>query len=124
MPDHFDSNPLLMCTETWHDTTVVISSSGAVDMLTVPGLTDLITTAMDKQPSAVIIDLTETTFFASCGMSALVETHEQLPPGVPLIVVADGPVTRRPLELVGLGSVLTIRPTLDTAFEELSPLRN
>lgn len=120
MSDQLESNPsTLMCAQTWHDTIVVISSSGVVDMLTVPDFAQLITTAMDKQPSAVIIDLTETTFFASCGMSTLVETHDKLPPEVPLVVVADGPVTRRPLELVGLGSVLTIRPTLEAAFAEV-----
>ncbi|MBI3228047.1 MAG: STAS domain-containing protein [Mycolicibacterium cosmeticum] len=121
MSDQFESNPSpLMCAQTWHDTTVVISCSGVVDMLTVPDLNQLLTTALDKQPSAVVIDLTDTTFFASCGMSTLVETQDQLPSEVPLIVVADGPVTRRPLELVGLAAVLTIRPTLDVAFAELA----
>lgn len=125
MSDQFESNPSpLMCAQTWHDTTVVISCSGVVDMLTVPDLNQLLTTALDKQPSAVVIDLTDTTFFASCGMSTLVETQDQLSSEVPLIVVADGPVTRRPLELVGLAAVLTIRPTLDVAFAELALVDN
>ena len=88
-------------------------------MLTVPDFNQVIATALDKQPSAVIIDLTEITFFASCGMATLVNTQDQVPSDVALIVVADGPVTRRPLELVGLAAVLTIRPTLDDAFEQL-----
>lgn len=125
MPDHFESSPsTLMCAHTWRDTTVVITCSGVVDMLTVPDLNQVIATALDKQPSAVIIDLTETTFFASCGMSTLVDTQAQLPPEVPLVVVADGPATRRPLELVGLADVLTIRPTLDIALQELAPAKS
>lgn len=120
MSQQFVSGPSsLVCSETWHATTVVISCSGVVDMLTAPDLGQLIATALDKQPAAMIIDLTDTNMFASCGMSLLVETQDQLSPAASLIVVADGPVTRRPLELVGLGSVLTIRPTLDAAFEEL-----
>lgn len=123
MSDHFRSNPsTLMCSQTWHGTTVVINCSGVVDMLTVPELTQLITTALDKHPSAVVIDLTETTFLASCGMSTLIDTQGQLPEQVPLVVVADGPVTRRPLELVGLGTVLAIRSTLDVALQELAPV--
>ena len=121
MPDHGESNSsTLICAQTWHGTTVVINCSGVVDMLTVPDLNQLVLTALGKEPSAVVFDLTDTTFFASCGMSTLVETQEQLPSGIPLIIVADGPVTRRPLELVGLADVLTIRSTLDVALEELA----
>lgn len=121
MPEPIVSSPsTLVCAQEWHDTTVVISCSGVVDMLTAPNLEQLVATALDKQPTAMIMDLTATTMFASCGMSLLIETHERLAPGVSLIVVADGPVTRRPLELVGLGSFLTILSTLDAAFEELS----
>ncbi|WP_395310803.1 STAS domain-containing protein [Mycobacterium sp. AMU20-3851] len=120
MSDQFVSSPsTLVSAQEWHDTTVVINCSGVVDMLTTPDLERLVATALEKQPTAVIVNLTETSMFASCGMSLLVETHERLPEDVPLIVVADGPVTRRPLELVGLAAFLTIRPTLDAAFDEL-----
>ncbi|GAA2555690.1 STAS domain-containing protein [Mycolicibacterium diernhoferi] len=121
MSDQFvSSQSTLVCAQEWHDTTVVINCSGVVDMLTTPDLERLVATALEKQPTAVIVNLTDTSMFASCGMSLLVETHERLPEDVPLVVVADGPVTRRPLELVGLAAFLTIRPTLDAAFEELS----
>lgn len=120
MSKPFVSSPsTLVCAETWHDATAVISCSGVVDMLTAPDLGQLIASALDKRPSAVIIDLTETDMFASCGMSLLIETQEQLSPDAALVVVADGPVTRRPLELVGLAEILTIRPTLAAAFEDL-----
>jgi anti-anti-sigma factor len=120
LSDHFERNPSpFMCAQTWQDTTVVIGCSGVVDMLTVADLTQVIATALEKQPTAMIIDLTEVTFFASCGMATLVDTQDRLPQGVPLVVVADGPVTRRPLELIGLAAVLTIRPTLDDALEQL-----
>ena len=109
----------IVCSESWHDTTVVVSCAGPVDMVTAPDLRQVISAALQKQPSAMVVDLTDTELLASYGMSVLVETHERLTPDVPLVVVADGPVTRRPLELVGLGSVLTIRPDLGAAFDEL-----
>lgn len=119
MTQQFVSGPSsLVCTETWHATTVVINCSGVVDMLTAPRLGQLISTALDKRPSVIIIDLTDTTMFASCGMSLLVETQDKLPDDAALVVVADGPVTRRPLELVGLSAFLTLRSTLDEALEE------
>lgn len=120
MSQQFVSGPSsLVCTETWHATTVVISCSGVVDMLTAPHMGQLMASALEKRPSAVIVDLTDTTMFASCGMSLLVETHEKLPEDASLIVVADGPVTRRPLELVGLSTFLTLRSTLDAALEDV-----
>lgn len=88
-------------------------------MLTAPHLEQLVATALDKLPAVVIIDLTETTMFASCGMSLLVETQERLPAGASLVVVADGPVTRRPLDLVGLSSFLRIVPTIEAALGDL-----
>lgn len=117
MPNPFVSGPSsLVCTETWRGSTVVISCSGVVDMLTAPHMGQLIASALDKRPAKVVIDLTDTAMFASCGMSLLVEAQEKLPDGSSLVVVADGPVTRRPLELVGLAAFLTICPTLDAAL--------
>lgn len=119
MPNQFVSGPSsLVCTETWRATTVVISCSGVVDMLTAPHMGQLIDTALDKRPAKIVVDLTDTTMFASCGMSLLVETQEKLPDDACLVVVADGPVTRRPLELVGLSAFLTICSTLDAALQE------
>jgi anti-anti-sigma factor len=119
MSQQFVSDPSsLVCSETWHATTVVISCSGVVDMLTAPHMGQLVASALDKRPSVVIIDLTDTSMFASCGMSLLVETHDKLPDDASLIVVADGPATRRPLELVGLSAFLTLRSTLEEALGE------
>ncbi len=120
MPDRLEPIPSpCVCAESWHDTTVVVSCAGAIDMVTAPTLQQVIAAALKKQPTAVIVDLTDTELLASYGMSVLVETHQQLIPEVPLVVVADGPITRRPLELVGLADVLTIRPNLGAAFDEL-----
>jgi anti-sigma B factor antagonist len=103
----------------WSDTTVVISCAGVIDLLTAPDFEQQIASALDKQPSAVIVDLSAVEFLASCGMGVLVATRDQLAPDVGFVVVADGPVTRRPMELVGLTRVFTIHPTLDAALESI-----
>ena len=125
MTDNCESvPPPCVYAESWHDTTVVVSCSGPIDMVTAPDMRRVISAALKKQPTAVIIDLTDTELLASYGMSVLVETHELLAPEVPLVVVAYGPATLRPLELIGLASMLTIRPSLNAAFEELRPVRS
>lgn len=120
MSDQFESGPAPgVYAEAWHDATVVVSCAGVIDMVTAPGLRQVVSSAIKKQPDAMIVDLSETELLASYGMSVLVETHDRLTPDVPLVVVADGPATLRPLELIGLSAVLTIRPSLSSAFEEL-----
>jgi anti-sigma B factor antagonist len=121
MPDSTTPNnlPLCVCTEAWHGMTVVISCSGTVDLFTADELERQIATALIKQPSAMVIDLTDVDFLASRGMSVLIDTHEQLAATIPLAVVADGPATSRPMTLIGLTDIITVRATLAAAFDEL-----
>ncbi|WP_245672715.1 STAS domain-containing protein [Aldersonia kunmingensis] len=102
---------------TRHDRTVVLGVSGTLDMVTAPRLTESIQTALDSEPTAVIIDLTGVEFLASAGMTVLIAAHERIGGSAQLVAVADGPVTARPLRLVGLDKLLTIHPTLDEALE-------
>ncbi len=106
-------------TETMHDTVEVIHARGAVDLLTGPELERCIEVALDKQPSAIIVDLSDVDFLASFGMAILMRANERLPSTTPMVVVADGPATSRPMEILGLTDVLTIRATLPTALESL-----
>lgn len=122
MPDAFMGTYLpsqCIYTETWHDTTVVVSCAGTVDLLTAPELERALGDALCKQPTAVVIDLTKVDFLASRGMSVLIEAHDQLAGRAPLIVVADGPATSRPMKLIGLAELITMRPTLEVALDGL-----
>jgi anti-anti-sigma factor len=103
-------------TETRHDTVEVVRPRGDVDLLTAPELERFIEIALDKQPSAIVIDLTAVDFLASYGMAVLLQTKERLPQTTRLAVVADGPATSRPLTIVGLADVLTVCATLDAAL--------
>jgi anti-sigma B factor antagonist len=105
--------------EYWVDRVVVVAAAGTVDMLTAPELTEAIGVAAAQSPAAVIIDLSKVDFLASAGMSVLLEVHEEVTPHARFGVVADGPVTRRPMTLVGLDSVITLYRTLDDALHDI-----
>ncbi|PXW32657.1 UNVERIFIED_CONTAM: anti-anti-sigma factor [Williamsia faeni] len=118
LPDHAprrgESSAITVMSAQHHDL-VVLSVAGTIDALTAPLLTDAVTAALAGHPGGLIIDLTDTVFLASAGMSALLVAHASAPTGH-FGVVADGPSTGRPLKLVGLHLAMTIYPTLATAL--------
>jgi anti-sigma B factor antagonist len=102
--------------ESWSGSTAVLSVAGTVDMLTASNMETAIAAVLDRQPAALVIDLTAVDFFASHGMRVLVDTHNRIDNAIPFGVVADGPVTTRPLMLVGLTEVFPLYPTLAKAL--------
>lgn len=106
--------------EEWVGRVVVVSVSGVVDMLTSPDLEQSITTSLAKNPTALIVDLTGVEFLASAGMGVLVAAHDQATPEIGFGVVADGPVTSRPLKLVGIADIVGLYATLDEALANVS----
>lgn len=106
--------------EEWFGRAVVVSVSGVVDMLTSPQLEEGITASLAKGPAALIVDLTEVEFLASAGMGVLVAAHDKATPDVAFGVVADGPVTSRPLKLVGIADIVGLYPTRDEALASLT----
>jgi anti-sigma B factor antagonist len=97
----------------------VLSVAGVVDMLTAPQLEDAIKGALEQRPSALVINLSDVDFLASAGMGILVAAHDLASPEVKFAVVADGPVTSRPLKLVGIADIVNLYPTLDEALSKL-----
>lgn len=89
-------------------------------MLTAPALEEAITTALGKKPAALLIDLSEVEFLASAGMGVLVAAHDQAVPDARFAVVADGPVTSRPLKLVGIADIVSLYSTREAALSELT----
>ncbi len=98
------------------DGVVVVEVCDVVDMLTAPLLGTAIGTALAESPRGLIIDLTNVSFLASAGMTVLVQAREQVGERIGFAVVADGPVTSRPLRMVGLDDVLRLQPTVDDAL--------
>lgn len=106
--------------EEWVGSVAVLAVSGVVDMLTAPALDEAITTALGKAPAALVVDLSDVEFLASAGMGVLVAAHDRAVPQVRFAVVADGPVTSRPLKLVGIADIVSLYPRLDAALSDLT----
>jgi anti-sigma B factor antagonist len=110
-----------LCTETWVDRVAVVSASGDLDMLTAPALRDAIAAALEKDPTALIVDLSAVEFLGSAGMQVLMESHNQAgTSGVQFAVVADGPATSRPLKITGIADLVALHSSLDVALEKLN----
>ncbi len=94
----------------------VVSVTGTVDMITSPQLEAVLASVIAKTPQAIVVDLSAVDFLASTGMGVLVAAHDGLPAGTRFAVVADGPATSRPLDVIGFAGILGVRPTLDDAL--------
>jgi anti-sigma B factor antagonist len=99
--------------------TKVVSASGAIDALTAPAVRDAINSVLEGGPQALVIDLTRVDFLGSVGLEILVTTRQAVAETTPVIVVADGPITRRPIELTGVDEFLPLYPTLSAALDSL-----
>ena len=89
-------------------------------MLTAPQLDAAIRAAREKEPTGLIVDLSDAEFLSSAGMHVLVTTHHELTPAARFAVVADGPGTSRPLKITGLTDVIDVFSTLDAALSKLA----
>jgi anti-sigma B factor antagonist len=78
-----------------------------------PRLEDAIYSALRKQPTALIVDLTEVDFLASIAMEVLVVAHREITPTARFGVVADGPGTSRPMKVIGVDNIVRfIKPSV------------
>lgn len=101
---------------------VVLSAEGIMDMAAAPILTEQIRTILRRRPEALVVDLTGVTFLATAGMSVLMEADrksEEL--AISFRVVAHGPVTAKPMQLLGIHDVLNVYPSVDTALNGAPP---
>ncbi|ATE55240.1 hypothetical protein CNX65_19750 [Actinosynnema pretiosum] len=98
---------------------VIVHASGDVDAVSAPGferqLRTAFTEAADKG-GPVVVDLTEVRFFASVGMSLLVEHHRLgARQGTPLRVVAPARAMVRAMRATTLDQLLDLYPTVQEA---------
>jgi anti-anti-sigma factor len=98
----------------------VVAVSGSVDMLTAPGLTEALDSALAKKPKGLIVDLLKVEFLGSAGISVLMKTRDNLGESIPFCVVADGPATHRPLTLLGINELMSVYRRLDDAVAKLT----
>lgn len=101
------------------DEITVLSVDGVVDLATSPPLEDLLTQLIDERPAGLVIDLSGVSFLASVGLRILAETHERAGGTGKFAVVANGPVTARPIQLTKLDEFLALFSTVDDAVAGL-----
>ncbi|MEV5650755.1 STAS domain-containing protein [Nocardia sp. NPDC052254] len=102
-----------------HDDATVLTVAGEVDLATAPALESAIEAALGGTPATLIIDLLQVSFLASAGMAALVAAHQRAGSGTRIVLVAEGPATRRQLKLTNLDQVFALHTTLEAALEAL-----
>jgi anti-sigma B factor antagonist len=102
--------------EQWVGRIAVVAATGDVDMLSAPLLEKAIESAVSQDPTGLIVDLTDVAFLASAGMGVLMAAHDKKPATVDFCVVADGPATSRPLQLVGVADIIKLYPSRDEAL--------
>jgi anti-sigma B factor antagonist len=96
---------------------VVLAAAGIVDMAAAPALADQVGAILRRRPSTLVIDFTGVTFLATAGMSVLMEADRKCKElSIPFRVVAYGPITSKPMELLGIDDLLDIYPTVDDAL--------
>lgn len=93
----------------------VVILKGEVDLSTVGPFTAALDTAIarcDGAGGGIELDLRETTFMGSTGLTALIAAHQRLGQVPEAIVLRDpSPAVRRLLDLAGLEDLFTLRET-------------
>ncbi|MFD0206340.1 STAS domain-containing protein [Saccharothrix carnea] len=95
--------------------------SGEVDMSTVGVLRAEVASRLNSRPAAFVIDLSDVDFFASTGISLLMETGQRTGrDGITFAVVVTRRHVLRSLEVTGTDNVLPLFGTLTKALATLS----
>jgi anti-anti-sigma factor len=115
MTDDSPGDTIFTVQEHHLDGLVVLEVHGDLDAVTSPRLTEAINASLGSEPAALVVDLSELDFLASAGMTALLVGHTAAGESTRFGVVANGPTTSRPMELVGLHTELNLYPTMDAA---------
>ena len=106
--------------EAWVDRVLVVVVSGDVDVLTAPELASALREAGRREPAALIVDLSRVTFLAVAGINELLVARLNAPGAGGFAVVADGPVTGRPLVTLGLDGTLSQYRSLVDALDAVA----
>jgi anti-anti-sigma factor len=92
----------------------VLHVSGVVDYVTAPRFTTEVMDFVQGPPGPLLVDLTETTYVDSAGISTLVKAHETLAErGQRLTLIVSTPVVLRVLSIFTLDAIFAIYHTLD-----------
>jgi anti-sigma B factor antagonist len=97
----------------------VVSIGGEIDSSTAPAFEAVIAEALEEDPPALVVELSEVIFMASVGLRILAATQEKAGKSIQIAVVADNMAASRPMQLTGLDKLISLYPTLDDALTAL-----
>lgn len=86
----------------------VVVAQGEVDMATAPELSEAMTEALERNPSKLILDLTEVTFMESSGIKVVVHALNSLPTGCRMVLRRPQPAVRVVFEITDLAHLFAI----------------
>jgi len=103
-----------------HDDTVVVSINGELDMATAPDLHEHLRTLLEPGGRHLVLDLTETSFCDSTGLSIFIYAKDRCEDaGTRIRLAAPQRGVQRILEVSGLVEVLPSSPTVTEAITQV-----
>jgi anti-sigma B factor antagonist len=99
----------------------VVSAPAEVDITNVNGLLQAMQSCTDPEHTTLVVDMSETTFCDSAGVSELVQAHKRAEAaGGEVRLVISGASVMRLLAIIGVDRVMPIFTSLEDAVEEAS----
>jgi anti-sigma B factor antagonist len=107
---------------TWSGQTALVTAAGEIDLTNAEGLRDALLSALNAGALGLVVDLTETTFIDSAGVTALVRASRRAAAGEATMRLAvTAPAVLRVLDLVGLDRLIEVHPSVAEAVASLPP---
>ncbi|MBY6540513.1 STAS domain-containing protein [Rhodococcus sp. BP-349] len=101
----------------------VVSVGGEIDMSTTPELREVLARVAARGHEDVVLDLSDVTFLGSAGAVLLLGAASSLSVR-PMVLVATDPAVRRPLELLGVCSPITVCGSIFEAVSLVASARD
>jgi anti-anti-sigma factor len=106
---------------TWSGQTAIIRATGEIDLTVAECLRDALLSAFNAGATALVVDLTATTFLDSAGVTALVRAARRASASeAALRVAVTSPAVLRVLDLVGINQLVPVYPSVAEALASLS----
>ena len=104
----------------WSGQTAVVTAAGEIDLTNAEWLRDALLSALNAGASALVVDLTATTFIDSAGVTALVRASRRASASDAVLRLAvTAPAVLRVLNLVGIDQLIEVHPGVTEAVASL-----
>jgi anti-sigma B factor antagonist len=104
----------------WSGRTAVVTASGEVDLTNADGLREALLSALDARARGLVVDMTQTTFLDSAGVTALVRASRRAAAtDATLRLAVTAPAVLRVLNLVGIDQLIRVYPGVNEAVASL-----